>query len=299
MKMRVYLPVFLLVVISLSACNPSTPNVPPTFIPGAAYTEGAATMVAGLTQTALIQKPAASATSTPEPTRRADTPTPFGTLLPMEVTHTPTGSPAPTGTSASTSTPQVSATARVTAAATWPASYQDDFEENRGWAEFSDPNFEAGYRFGHYRIFVGMVTADTPIFSIRQQEYRDLSMQVEIVRREGPNSGYFGLLCRFIDSDNYYRFVMSADGHYSIGMKHNGEFTVLASGSEDKIFKEGQDNTLQADCQGNRLALHINGKPVLETTDDSIQSGFVGLVAGTPNEAGLIVYFDTFIVRKP
>jgi hypothetical protein len=299
MKKRMYLPAVCLIVTGLTACNPATPNIPATLIPGAAYTEGAATLVAGLTQTARVQQPEPSATPTLEPTRPPDTPTPLGTLLLMEATHTPTGSPGPTKTSASTARPGASATQRITAAATWPASYVDDFEEKRGWAEFSEPGFEAGYRFGHYRIYVGIVTGDSPVFSIRQQEYRDLSVQVDIVRREGPSNGYFGVLCRFIDTENYYRFVMSEGGDYSIGVKHNGEFTILASGLDGNIFKNEQDNTIRADCQGNRLALSINDKAVLETTDDSIQTGFIGLAAGTPSEAGLVVYFDTFMVRKP
>lgn len=297
-KKRLALSVLGVMVIALSACLPSTPKVPPTFIVGEAYTQGAATLFAGLTETAINSQGISDPTSTPEPTGTTAPRTPAPTRTPVPQSPTATGLAFPTLPPVTPTGPRTTPPTD-TPAPTFEFSFRDDFESPTGWAEVDEINFEVGYSFGHYRMFVGLVTGDSPIFSIRQREYADLTITVDVIRQEGPQNGYYGVLCRFIDSDNYYRFVVSPDGNYSIGKKSGGAYTELAAGLDGEIYLKDKVNSIRAACLGDRLVLYINGKQVLAATDDAHQSGFVGLAAGTLDTAGLIVYFDNYEVRKP
>lgn len=288
---KIALPLLLLMVLAVTGCKPSTPEISPAFIQGAGYTEGASTHAAMLTQTA---GPESGETETPQPGGDSGSSTQEPTPFLVSPTPTLEGIPVTAGT-----LPQETPSGTYAPVGTLFPAYIEDFEDGRVWAEFSTSNYDVGYSFGHYRFHVGMVTGNTPVFSIRQQEYRDVSLKVDIVRHEGPDNGYFGLLCRFIDTENYYRFVFAPDGSYSIGARVEGEYTVLAEGADEKIFQEDKKNTIRADCLGEQLALFINGNLVLNTTDVTFQSGFIGLVAGTPDTEGLIVYFDSFAVSKP
>jgi hypothetical protein len=58
-------------------------------------------------------------------------------------------------------------------------------------------------------------------------------------------------------------------------------------------------NQLQADCNGDTLALWVNGVKLIDAKDTDFTTGDVGLIAGTFNQPGVDVTFDNFIVRKP
>jgi hypothetical protein len=145
-----------------------------------------------------------------------------------------------------------------------------------------------------------MDTGDSPVFSAHSAIYKDTRAEVDIIRDDGPRENFFGLMCRFTNAQNYYRFVIGRDGYYNIGKKLAGQFVDLGSGSDDKAFIQGEGvNRIRADCVGNTLILYNNGTKLLEVTDDSFTQGGVGLVVGTRNDTGADIYFDNFALSKP
>jgi hypothetical protein len=118
----------------------------------------------------------------------------------------------------------------------------------------------------------------------------------------GPNANRMGLVCRLKDDDNFYFFVVSADGYFGIGKVKAGQARLL-NGAEmeqnNAILTGNQINRVRADCIGNVLSLYVNNLPVATVKDDEFTNGDVGILAGSFSQPGSDVYFDNFIVYKP
>jgi hypothetical protein len=157
-----------------------------------------------------------------------------------------------------------------------------------------------GYSNGGYLISVDLTFA--PIWSIRNQDFDDISLEVDAARTAGPQDGYYGLVCRHLDGENYYTLVVAENGFVGIGIVEDGEkLRFLQEGvAPDGVLKpEGTPNHLRADCIGDSLVLYANGVKVAEVTDATFDSGVSGLLAGTLKEAGLRVLFDNLTARVP
>jgi hypothetical protein len=269
---------------------------PPTQIPAQAHTQAAQTIIAQVTQSA--------------PTDMAP---PTLTLPPGTFTPTPTSIPAmtatpgPAETQPSLPTPQLT----ETLAATQPqptstltsdltAVFQDDFDLGSGWYTNQGKDFGFEYAQGGYRIYVNIRTA--PIWSIRQRDYADARLEVDATRTSGPESGYYGLVCRFNQEErNYYALVISPDGTAAIAKSENNEFEFLQQGSAPAgVINSGDaTNRVRADCLGDTLSLYANGQQIVQVTDDDFESGWIGLIAGTRDEPDFSALFDNLTVLQP
>ena len=262
----------------------------PTPIPDLAYTQAAQTIIAELTENA----PENSPTPTPEaPTSTiAATQTPLATSTPLP-TETPLPSP--------TSTPVPPAIEMPTATqVAGKLVYEDDFSKESGWAQQQNDEWGMGYANGGYFIEVNIT--DAPIWSVRNQELEDVLLEVDASRSQGPASGYYGLVCRHLNGDNYYTLVISDEGPFGIGIVEDGEklrFLQEGIAPPEVLNPTGTPNRLRADCVGNTLSLYANGVKLAEVQDSTFDAGDSGLLAGTSKETGLLVLFDNMVARSP
>jgi len=177
--------------------------------------------------------------------------------------------------------------------------YQDDFERNNtGWARLSNDNGIMDYDNGGYRMLVQQ--PELNMWSIPEKNFRDVRLEVDVIRLNGPEENRMGLLCRY-QSGNYYFFLISNDGYYVIG-KLIGGLTLLLGQSEmqsSQVIQPGTLNHLRADCIGDQLTFYINYTEVASATDSDLPAGDVGVVAGAFSEPGVDVLFDHFVVIQP
>lgn len=265
----------------LSACGQG--NVPvSTTPPDAAYTQAALTIIAELTQSA---PPATLTQPAPEPTATSAPP------------DTPT--PPPSDTPAPTVTQTVPPSATPMALPAYRLVFSDDFSDDTDWYVDLGDNFGFEYVDESYRIYVNLVNA--PIWSIRDESFVDVSMEVDVTRAAGPENGLFGLTCRHVDEDNYYALMIGSDGGYAIGKMDNGEFEYLEEGRDqaDIIRRGDETNRVRADCIGETLSLYANGQFLLQVQDDDFDEGIIGLIAKTRLNDGLDVLFDNLSVYQP
>lgn len=279
MAARYRLLLILLFAISLFGCQDEPPEV--TLPPDVIFTQAAQTVIAQLTEQAPAVTPTPvipEATATPEP---VDTPTPVDTLAPTETLPPATDTPAVAPTPA------------------FDTILEDDFSRQDLWATIEGDDWAIGYRDNGYRVFVNIVNA--AIWSIREMDITDVSLEVEAALTAGPENGYYGVVCRLQDADNFYALVISPNGMYGIVKMEDGEFEFLQEGTaEAGIINPGQAlNRVRGDCLGSGLTLYANGRQLLEVQDDDLGSGTVGLVAGTRLQPGVEVLFDLFVVREP
>jgi hypothetical protein len=175
--------------------------------------------------------------------------------------------------------------------------FQDDFSGKRGWYTTDSDRYRLVFDQGGYRILV--MTKNNPIWSVRTKPFSDSRLEVDATQLHGPTDGYYGLVCRFIDTDHYYLMVVSRDGTFGIGKVKDKELRYLAYTSQYNKLIKPAGNRLRADCVGETLTLSVDGQKVLETVDDEFKSGATGVVVGNRTTSGTDVLFDNYIVLKP
>jgi hypothetical protein len=177
--------------------------------------------------------------------------------------------------------------------------YQEEFEDNTtGWARISNENGIMDYDSGGYRILVRQPMLN--IWSTSEKSFGDVRIEADVTRLNGPDENRMGLMCRYQGGD-YYFFIVSDDGYYTIG-KFLGGLTLLLGQTEmqsSEAIKKGETNHLRADCIGNTLTFYINFTQVASVQDTDLPSGDVGVLAGAFGEPGVDVLFDHFVVIQP
>jgi len=179
--------------------------------------------------------------------------------------------------------------------------FSDDFSDtSSGWDRVNVSEGITDYADGVYRIFVN--TDNTDYWANPGLNFTDTIIEVEATKVDGPDDNDFGLICRHQNTENFYIFIISSDGYYGILRVINGEQNLL--GMSEMAFSEAiktgnETNIIRADCIGSALTLHANGTQLVTVDDSSLESGDVGLLAGSFDTPGTDIQFDNYVVRQP
>lgn len=272
--------------IGLAGCNLPGASTSPTLDVQLINTQAAQTVSAQLTDQ--------SSTLAVQATSEGTSETPVATLPPtVEATSTPE----PTATTVPTPTQEPT----IFAAPTRPAEqiFKDDFSNDQGWYTEENERFGFYYEDETYRIYVNIRGAQ--IWSIREENRQDVILEVDAARSDGPTDGYYGLVCRQMDDENYYALVIGSDGFFGISKMLDGEDEFIGEGIDRSgiIHSGNAVNRIRAECIGETLTLFVNDARMIEVNDDDIDSGVVGLLAGTRKTEGIVAAFDNFAIFRP
>jgi len=274
----------------------------PTQTPDVQLTQAAETMAALMTQPApaamgtqaVVSAPTSlaqalpSVTSTLEQLPDTSTPVPTETLPPTS-TPLPTDTPLPT----ETPTPAASPTPVATATPAWKVVYEDDLKRGT-WINDKSQDFRLQYTMGGYVITNKMEQAIA--YSVRDQSYLDMQIEVQGQRLEGPPDGYYGIICNFQNGTNYYILAVGVDGWYGIGLKKADKLKFLQEGVDQTgaVRTGNSDNLIRAECANGVLTLWANGIQLATVKDRTFTSGSIGLGVGNRKVAGTSVLFQNF-----
>ena len=120
--------------------------------------------------------------------------------------------------------------------------------------------------------------------------------------RSDYDDNSFGVLCRYQDTSNFYRFIASSDGYAGIILVKDGDVTNLNGEGLipiDTALAGNATNKIRVNCIGNTLTLFVNGEQVLTAQDSTFSNGDVGIFAGSFDIAGTEILFDNFVVTRP
>lgn len=181
--------------------------------------------------------------------------------------------------------------------------FEDDFSDpSSGWDRYNDVDGVAEYSDGGYLIqvfidnqfyFANPGLTDLP---------SDVRIEVDVTKVNGQDDNSFGIICRYQDVSNFYRFIATSDGYAGIILVQDDGMTNLSGENLTPItaaLPGNVTNKLRADCIGDTLTLYVNGEEVLSIQDSTFTDGDVGLFAGTFDIAGTEILFDNFIVSSP
>jgi hypothetical protein len=208
----------------------------------------------------------------------SDTPAATGTPLPT-ATPEPTATPAPTDTPEPTPSPP-------------GVVFSDTFEgEDQRWQLRKDDDGLIDVVDEALRVEVA--TANLILWTLAGEDIADFAFEVDATWLDGPDFNDFGILFRYQDGDDHYRFLVDSDGQYTLQKYIGGELVQLVPWSGSRELNLGATtNRLGVVAYDNRIAIYANGDLLNVITDNSHLSGDVGLAAGVFDEAGLAVSFD-------
>ena len=176
----------------------------------------------------------------------------------------------------------------------------DDFtNSSTGWERFTSAEGTMDYDGSGYRFLVNALQAN--FWSTPGKSFKDVRLEVDVAKLSGPDENRIGLICRFVEN-NYYFFMVSSDGFYTIGKYIGGSAIQLGQSEmqyDESIHTGLAVNHLRADCKGSTLIFFVNGTPVAKAEDVDLTEGDVGLLAGTFAQPGVDVIFDNFVVLQP
>ena len=212
----------------------------------------------------------------------------------------PTALPPPTAVSSPTAA--VSATLPPTARPTASLLlFSDDFNDAQsGWYTETNPDSERLYKDGEFRIAVFKPQIDSWAWSKHFSDLADCIIEVDAHRVEGPLKNDYGVLVRFQEeTDGFYMFGVSSDGHYWVQMSQGDDWKELAPWTPSDAVRQGTAvNHLRVECEGSHMAFLVNNRLLCEVEDDTFAAGDIGLVAGAFDEAGVVVHFDDLRVSR-
>jgi len=169
-----------------------------------------------------------------------------------------------------------------------PSSGLDRIEYSDGLVDYTDDGYRilVNRELGKEIITIGLDIADA-------------SIEVDTILKDGPDDARFGLVCRYDDYDNYYKFQIYSDGFFNITKLMNGEQTFPVFDFSNAINVGNAENHIRVDCVGDTLTFYVNEVMLVRLKDDGLYSGDVGLTAGTHYEPGTDVIFKDMVVSDP
>ncbi len=179
--------------------------------------------------------------------------------------------------------------------------FSDDFSDAQsGWYTETNPDSERLYKDGEFHIAVFKPQIDSWAWSKHFSDLADCIVEVDAHRVEGPLKNDYGVLVRFQqETDGFYMFGISSDGHYWVQMSQGDDWKDLMPWTPSDAVRQGTAvNHLRVECEGSHFSFLVNNRLLCEVDDQTYASGDIGLVAGTFDEAGVVVHFDDVRVSR-
>jgi hypothetical protein len=180
--------------------------------------------------------------------------------------------------------------------------FQDDFADpSSGWENLTNDQFGTlDYFDGYYRIQV--LGEQQLLWAGPSMNFTDVHLEADMIKVIGSTNDIFGLVCRAIDRENFYFFVISSDGYYGIGKMFAGVQSMIDTRGmlPSEVISQGLTvNHLSAGCIGDDLEFSVNGQLLARVKDFDLTNGDVGLLAGNFDTTENVVLFDNFSVTNP
>lgn len=150
---------------------------------------------------------------------------------------------------------------------------------------------------GEYHVLIKK--ANWATWKIYDRVYSDFSLEVDARFVDGPSVWSYGLIFRQEAGDNFYVFYVSSGGNYVL-FKHmeDDRWVRLYGWNGSSHIETGYGiNHLKVICQGPEISLYVNDHRLSTVTDSSLNSGALGVIAGTHEKPRVHIAFDNLKVQ--
>ena len=246
---------------------------------------------------------ACSFSTTPDPTA-----TPFVITATPEPEEVVIVQPTPTTTQVIVQQPNPTATTEYQEPVTDdpPAYFVEDFDGDiSSWSYFlmnGNESLMDLYTDNSRLIFDLQGTYQWVYFLYDEYTYDSVHLDLYAENR-GKNTNNVSLVCNYTDRDGWYEFNISNGGLYDILVysEIDGDYYTLQSGGSTNVNMGRADNLYTAICDGNYLALYINGVFEKEVIDNryNLRAGQVGFSVSSFDVTPILVEVDFFSIGLP
>lgn len=220
---------------------------------------------------------------------------PSATPKPTNVpTQEPSATPAPTLTSAPTIPVQPTETMEEL-----NEIFSDDFNDAAGsW--YTGDTETTSTHYVNNAIEFKLSQDNWLMWSESAEVYTsDVVVTVDSALINGTAMNSQGILCRYVDTENFYALMVGNDGYYEIIKYKDGESVSLAGDFAEDGLVNPLNNQITASCLGDQLTLNVNGVVLYTAFDSDLRMGDVGLIIGTFDDPDVTIQFDNFVVYAP
>ena len=182
---------------------------------------------------------------------------------------------------------------RIAAIRMRPATASEHFR--RATDEWPPPAATGAARtFNLSTLRFALAERQTVAWSLSNLTADNFYAEVDAFHVDGPLDNGFGLLFRYVDAENFYLFVASHDGYYSLQTLTDGAWGQLIEWTPtDEVNTDATAaNTLGVLADGPQITILLNDAVLATVEDDRFVGGRIGLMAGSFDEGGVNVAFD-------
>ncbi|UCH51741.1 MAG: hypothetical protein JSV54_03005 [Chloroflexota bacterium] len=178
--------------------------------------------------------------------------------------------------------------------------YEDNFSDpDSGWEQTSGEEADYYYRDGEFHVLVKVEDRWVWRYNQNAGRFRDFIIEGDARLVSGSKYTVYGLIFRCKDNNNFYTFLISADGRYQVGKLLIGMSSWLHGVTGSAFIETGnRTNRLKVVCKNSQIEVFANGHHLTTVVDDSFVDGYVGMVIYA-YEPDTHVAFDNFKVYSP
>jgi hypothetical protein len=174
---------------------------------------------------------------------------------------------------------------------------QDDFSDpTSGWYEGSSEDSSYSYQDGSYVIDV--YPEERIVWSYLGENLGDIEISIDTSMEIPVGDSGHGILCRYQDENNFYGFDVTEDGYVAIWKRAPSDYIFLYGWQYVRELDGELQGRLTAICDGDYLALAIDGVLMAEAYDSDLVSGDIGVFVETYTAGNTSVSFDNFEVYQ-
>jgi hypothetical protein len=177
--------------------------------------------------------------------------------------------------------------------------YEDDFSDpSSGWDDAFDRYTTKQY--GNNKYYIEVTTSNLVAWGLANRDVTDFRLEVDAAQEVGPNNNGYGILFRFQDRNNFYRFDISGDGFFLLSKFYEGEWVTLIPWTASSAVNVGQaSNRLVVESVGSQIRVYANDALLAEVEDDTFSHGNFGFFASTFSEPNLTISYDDIKLWTP
>lgn len=187
-----------------------------------------------------------------------------------------------------------------------PAYFIEEFEGDLGsWSYFlmsGNENEMDLYSEDGYLVFD--LQGEYQWVYVLYDEYTYSNVRIDVFAdNRGKNTNNVSLVCNYTDRYGWYEFNITNGGMYTIYAfsEMDGDYMILGSGGSTNVNMGRDTNQYTAVCNGNQLALYINGYLETDLTDNiyNYPEGQVGMSVSSFEVLPILVLIDYFAISQP
>jgi hypothetical protein len=175
----------------------------------------------------------------------------------------------------------------------------ETFDQKEAWETYQDGAINFAVEDGVYRARAG---DGGFIWGLNAQNHSNVVIEVTAQQLSTFEDNAYGVMCRADvsnDGDGYY-FVVSGDGFYSIRRGEGDDVSEIVDWARsDAINKGTGTNTIRAVCDGDYLALYVNGTFLAEARDTTYTEGYAGIAVAAAPGGSVDISFDNLTIALP